>query len=180
MGSTSAVARIGLYCAAAVAVVIYAGVGHLIASRRPDNVIGWLLCLVGLALAATMLCEQYALRGLAVAPGSLPAAEVAGWLSQATFVLTFAPLLFVVLLFPDGRLPSRRWRPVLWVLIGVVLSWVVQLLQAGTNIVGGMSNALSDAGVATRIRSGCSRGTAGSAATSRWSSSWRWSPPWWW
>jgi len=103
--STSAAARIGLYCAAAVAVVIYAGVGHLIASRRLDNVIGWLLCLVGLALAATMLCEQYALRGLAVAPGSLPAAEVAGWLSQATFVLTFAPLLFVVLLFPDGRLP---------------------------------------------------------------------------
>ena len=146
--STSAVARIGLYCAAAVAVVIYAGVGHLIASRRPDNVIGWLLCLVGLALAATMLCEQYALRRLAVAPGSLPAAEVAGWLSQATFVLTFAPLLFVVLLFPDGRLPSRRWRPVLWVLIVVVLSWAAQLLQAGTNIVGGMSNALSDAGVA--------------------------------
>ena len=148
MGAGRAVGRIGLYCAAAVAVVVYAGVGHLIASRRPGNVIGWLLCLVGLALAATMLCEQYALRGLAVAPGSLPAAEVAGWLSQATFVLTFAPLLFVVLLFPDGRLPSRRWRPVLWVLIGVVLSWAAQLLQAGTNIVGGMSNALSDAGVA--------------------------------
>ena len=147
-GSRMAASRIGLYCAAAVAVIVYAGVGHLIASRRPDNVIGWLLCLVGLSLAATMLCEQYALRGLAVAPGSLPAAEVAGWLSQATFVLTFAQLLFVVLLFPDGRLPSRRWRPVLWALIVVVLSWAAQLLQTGTTINGGMSSALSATGVA--------------------------------
>jgi signal transduction histidine kinase len=147
-GSTMAAIRIGLYGAAAVAVVVYAGVGYLIASRRPGNAIGWLLCLAGLSLSATMLCEQYALRGLAVAPGSLPAVQVAGWLSQAAFLLTFAPLLFAVLLFPDGRLPSRRWRPVLWLLTGTVLAWAAQLLQAGTTIVGGMSNALSDAGVA--------------------------------
>jgi len=147
-GSRMAAIRIGLYGAAAVAVVVYAGVGYLIASRRPGNAIGWLLCLAGLSLAATMLCEQYALRGLAVAPGSLPAVQVAGWLSQAAFLLTFAPLLFVVLLFPDGRLPSRRWRPVLWLLTGTVLAGAAQLLQAGTNIAGGMSNALSDAGVA--------------------------------
>jgi len=147
-GGRMAAIRIGLYGAAAVAVVVYAGVGYLIASRRPGNAIGWLLCLVGLSLAATMLCELYALRGLAVAPGSLPAVQVAGWLSQAAFLLTFAPLLFVVLLFPDGRLPSRRWRPVLWLLTAVVLAWAAQLLQAGTNIAGGMTNALSDAGVA--------------------------------
>ena len=147
-GGRMAAIRIGLYGAAAVAVVVYAGVGYLIASRRPGNAIGWLLCLVGLSLAATMLCELYALRGLAVAPGSLPAVQVAGWLSQAAFLLTFAPLLFVVLLFPDGRLPSRRWRPVLWLLTGTVLAGAAQLLQAGTNIAGGMSNALSDAGVA--------------------------------
>jgi signal transduction histidine kinase len=147
-GSRMAAIRIGLYGAAAVAVVVYAGVGYLIASRRPGNAIGWLLCLAGLSLAATMLCELYALRGLVVAPGSLPAVQVAGWLSQAAFLLTFAPLLFVVLLFPDGRLPSRRWRPVLWLLTGTVLAGAAQLLQAGTNIAGGMSNALSDAGVA--------------------------------
>jgi hypothetical protein len=147
-GGRMAASRIGLYCAGAAAVVVYAGVGHLVASRRPGNPIGWLLCLVGLSLAATMLCEQYALRGLAVAPGSVPAAGVAGWLSQAAFLLTFAPLVFVVLLFPDGRLPSRRWRPVLWALAGVVLGWAAQLLQAGTTVVGGMSNALSAARVA--------------------------------
>ena len=140
--------RIGLYGIAAAAAVVYAGVGRLIASRRPGNAIGWLLCLTGLSLAASMLCEQYALRGLAVALGSLPAAQLAGWLAGAAFVLTFAPLLFVVLLFPDGRLPSRRWRPVLWMLVAVVLAWVAQLLQAGTTVTGGISNALSAAHVA--------------------------------
>ena len=56
-----------------VAVVVYAGVGGLIAARIPGNAIGWLLALVGLALAASMFLEQYGLRGLATAPGSLPA-----------------------------------------------------------------------------------------------------------
>jgi signal transduction histidine kinase len=139
--------RIALYGLAAVAVIVYAGVGRLIASRIPDNAIGWLLCLVGLSVATTMLTEQYALRGLAVAPGSLPAVREAGWLAGATFVLAFAPLFFVVLLFPDGRLPSRRWRPVLWAMVAAMVGWLAQLLQAGTTITGGISNALAAAGV---------------------------------
>jgi signal transduction histidine kinase len=139
--------RIAFYGIAAVAVIVYTGVGRLIASRLPGNAIGWLLGLVGLSLAATMLTEQYALHGLAVAPGSLPAVREAGWLSGATFALTFAPLFFVVLLFPDGRLPSRRWRPVLWAMVAVVVGWLAQLLQAGTTVNGGITNALAAAGV---------------------------------
>ena len=60
------------------AVGLYAGTGRLIASRLPGNAIGWLLCLIGLSLAASMLTEQYALYGLATAPGSLPAARWPG------------------------------------------------------------------------------------------------------
>ena len=67
-----------LFTASRLAVVVYAGIGRLIASRVPGNAIGWLLGLIGLSLAATMLTEQYALYGLATAPGSLPAAELAG------------------------------------------------------------------------------------------------------
>jgi hypothetical protein len=99
----------------------------LIGSRVPRNAIGWLLGLIGLSLAFTMLTEQYALRGLAVAPGSLPAARLAGWLSGVMFVFTFAPMFFVVLLFPDGRLPSRRWRPVLWAMFAVLAGGVSPL-----------------------------------------------------
>jgi hypothetical protein len=52
--------RIGAYAILAAAVVTYAGTGHLITSRLPGNVIGWLLGLIGLSLAAAMLTEQYA------------------------------------------------------------------------------------------------------------------------
>ena len=56
-------------------------------------------------------------------------------------------LLFVlVLLFPDGRLPSRRWRPVLWAL-AVVAAGGAQQFQAGTMISGGITNALNGPGV---------------------------------
>jgi signal transduction histidine kinase len=129
---------------------VYVGIGRLTASRLPGNAIGWLLCLVGLSVAAAMFTEQYALRGLAVTPGSLPGARAAGWLSGAAFALTFALLFLLVLLFPDGRLPSRRWRPVLWAMFAVIAGWAAQLLQGGTTVNGGMSNALVAAGVAYR------------------------------
>ena len=51
------------------AVVVYAGVGRLISGRLPGNAIGWLLALMGLGLAASVLTEQYALYGLATGAG---------------------------------------------------------------------------------------------------------------
>jgi hypothetical protein len=145
--SKMAASRIALYGISAVAVIAYAGAGRLIASRVPGNPIGWLLGLIGLSLAATLLTEQYALRGLAVAPGSLPAARAAGWISAVAFIVTFTSMFFLVVLFPDGRLPSRRWRPVLWAMFVVTAGWLAQQLQAGTRIDGGLSNALYAAGV---------------------------------
>jgi hypothetical protein len=145
--SKMATDRIALYGIAALAVIAYAGAGRLIASRVPGNAIGWLLGLIGLSLAVTLLTEQYALRGLAVASGSLPAARAVGWISTVAFIFTFTSMFFLVLLFPDGRLPSRRWRPVLWVMFAVTAGWVAQQLQAGTRIDGGLTNALYAAGV---------------------------------
>jgi hypothetical protein len=145
--SKMATSRIALYGISAIAVIAYAGAGRLIASRVPGNPIGWLLGLIGLSLAATLLTEQYALRGLAVAPGSLPAARAVGWISAVAFIVTFTSMFFLVVLFPDGRLPSRRWRPVLWAMFAVTAGWVAQQLQAGTRIDGGLSNALYAAGV---------------------------------
>jgi signal transduction histidine kinase len=134
--------NVGAYAFLAAAVLAYAGTGGLIASRRPGNAIGWLLCLTGLSLAVSMLTEQYAVYGLATAPGSLPAARLVGCLSAVTASLAVASLFFVVLLFPDGRLRSRRWRPVLWALCVVVVGWAAHGLQAGTTVTGGITNAL--------------------------------------
>jgi signal transduction histidine kinase len=141
--------RIGAYVFAAAAVVVYAVVGGLIAARVPRNAIGWLLCLQGLALAMSMFLEQYGLRGLATAPGSLPAARMLTALGASTQNLAVSVLIVLVLLFPDGRLPSRRWRPALWVAIAtVIVSAFGQLLQHGTVVQGSLTNALSAAHVA--------------------------------
>jgi signal transduction histidine kinase len=141
--------RIGLYGFAVVAVIVYAGVGGLISARIPGNPIGWLLCLLGLALAASLFLEQYGLRGLATAPGSLPAVRQITALGTSTELLALAPLIILVLLFPDGHLPSRRWRPVLsGAIAAAIVGGFGQLLQRGTVVSGSLTNALDAAHVA--------------------------------
>jgi len=136
--------KVGFEAVMAVAIVLYAGTGHLLMVRRPGNAIGLLLAMVGLLLALEMLTEQYPLYGLVTAPGSLPAARLAGWFCVVVAVLVVFLLLFLVLLFPDGRLPSRRWRPVRTGFLVVMAASVVSQMQAGQYISGGLTDILDD------------------------------------
>jgi hypothetical protein len=92
--------------------IAYGAVGAIVASRQPGNPLGWLLCVVGLGFAIEAFCTQYAARGLVLAPGSLPAARWAAWLAGWVLVVAATPIALLLLLFPNGRLLSRRWRPV--------------------------------------------------------------------
>jgi hypothetical protein len=139
--------RTGADAVLAAAIGVGAATSQLIISRRPGNVIGWLLGLAELSLVGSMLGEQYALYGLVTAPGSLPAARTAGWAAGLLASVTAMLLAFLILLFPDGRLPSRRWRPVLWALVVVTVSWVVGQFQAGITVTGGITDATSAAGI---------------------------------
>ena len=143
--------RTGADLLLAVAVGVGVATSQLIISRRPGNAIGWLLGLIELSLAASMFTDQYALYGLATASGSLPAARTAGWAAGVLATVTVMLLAFLILLFPDGRLPSRRWRPVLWALVVVTLGWVAGQFQAGTTVTGGITDALSAAGITYRF-----------------------------
>jgi hypothetical protein len=134
--------KTGAAAAVAVAVLLYAGTGLLITTRVPGNPIGWLLGLVGLSAATSIFAEQYAVYGLATVRGSLPATRLVGDLAGAAAQLTVVLLIVLILLFPDGRLPSRRWRPVAWAIGVVAAGWVTQDLQVGTIIGGGLTNAL--------------------------------------
>ena len=96
--------------------VIYAGLGVAVTTRRPRNPIGPIFLIVASsytlsAMAASTLLYQ-AIPTAAVTPALL---DVATWLSNwAWLPAQLLPVTFVFLLFPDGHLPSRRWRPVGW------------------------------------------------------------------
>ncbi len=100
-------------------------VGALIASREPRNAIGWMFLAVGLGRGIDYAFLGYATYALVEAPGSLPGGALAGLLADLTWVpslLGGTALLF--LLFPHGRLPSRRWRPVVWLIGAVTFAYV--------------------------------------------------------
>ncbi|HEY7011386.1 MAG TPA: histidine kinase [Streptosporangiaceae bacterium] len=93
-----------------VAAVAYATLGVLII-RRAANLIGWIMLAEGIGLALLQLTSDYAIAGVAH-PGVLPAAKPAGTLSECIFSPVVFLIAFMFLLFPTGKLPSPRWRPV--------------------------------------------------------------------
>ena len=101
--------------------LVFPLVGALIASRRPENPIGWLCLVDGLLWTTTNMLDYHSVYVMA-SPGSVPfpvgLAGVNHWLWVPTVGLLGT---YVFLLFPDGRLPSRRWRPLAW-LSGVVIA----------------------------------------------------------
>jgi hypothetical protein len=105
--------RLG-YVGLAASFLCFPTVGALIASRRPGNAVGWICCAIGPSIALAVAPLEYA--GYAVAhPGALPAPAWVGWpASWAWYVALGLLSTFLLLVFPTGHLPSRRWRPVAW------------------------------------------------------------------
>ena len=105
----------------AAAALIYAAVGRLLVARRPDNAVGWILALIGVVLALAALTDGNA-------------APLAGWLSQLVWFLWLPGLVAIALplLFPDGRLPSSRWRWIAWAgAVGTLLGMLATGLEPG-------------------------------------------------
>jgi hypothetical protein len=103
----------------------YAPVGALIASRRPANPVGWLLCLFGLVISISHFSAEYAIYALLARPDSLPAGEVMAWILSWLLPIIIGLSLFPLLLFPTGRLPSRSWRWLGWLTVAFVLLGVI-------------------------------------------------------
>jgi hypothetical protein len=102
-------------------VFAFSSVGALVASRRPENPIGWLFLSGALFWILGELALEYGVYALITAPGAFPAGAWAAWLGTWVRVIGwFLIVVFLLLLFPTGRLPSPRWRPVLWVAVGYV------------------------------------------------------------
>ena len=111
-------------------VLMFSLVGLGILVRQPRNPIGWLLEGVGLSWGVPSLLDTYAHYGLVIAPGEVPGPTVVAALNEGTWAWGILVMgVFLILLFPDGRLPSPRWRVVAWLAVAaaVVVPAVISL-----------------------------------------------------
>ncbi len=103
--------RVAVFVGLALAVALN---GAVILWHRPRNPIGWVLCASGLVGCVEHLAGSYAAAAI-YGGGVGPFGSAAAWIFSWLEVFHLAPLgTFALLLFPDGRLPSPRWRPVAW------------------------------------------------------------------
>ena len=115
----------------ALVLLAFATVGTLVASQRPQNPIGWIFCISTLLWALGVFMLEYAVYALLTVPGSLPAGALmgvfGGW---ARGMGWFLMLTFLLLLFPNGHLPSSRWRPLARLIVGLLAAFTITSLRA--------------------------------------------------
>jgi hypothetical protein len=128
--------------------------GFVLASRRPENRIGWLFLVAGLGLGLSGFSGAYAVHALVAHPGSWPAGRAFAWLSNWIWVIPVAMLAFLFLLFPTGYVRSRRWRLAAWftggafaliaacMLIDATRSWAHPFTLSGPASPGGLTAVL--------------------------------------
>ena len=108
-------------------------VGALIASKRPKNPIGWICLAVGVIWMIMLTSTSYGWYGLVVKPDSVPFPAAIGSLGGWVWAPAVGLLgTYLILLFPDGRLPSSRWRPLAWLSGAAIL-----LVSAGSALTPG-------------------------------------------
>src|SRR6266545_28751 len=93
-------------------------IGLLLARRHLENPIGWLLLAAGSVNAIVETCIAYATYTLLTEPGALPFGILTAWMASWLWVIAIAILTYSFLLFPTGHLPSTRWRPIAWFVVG--------------------------------------------------------------
>src|SRR5215213_9732099 len=105
--------------------VSFSIIGAIIASRLPANPLGWLFCAAACIVAVAYLSAEYAIYALLARPNSLPAGEALAWLASWAWILSIGCLVLSLLLFPNGELPSSRWRWLAWLSVLVTIAGAV-------------------------------------------------------
>jgi signal transduction histidine kinase len=108
--------------------LVVGGVGAVIASRRPSNPIGWILCAMGLMAGLIAVGVEYARWALIQEDGRPPGGLYAAWIVEWIWIPLLACLAVIATIFPDGRFLSRRWR---WV---TLVAFVATFIPAALNL----------------------------------------------
>jgi hypothetical protein len=117
--------------------LLIAGLGLVVARRQPGNPLGWLLLAFSVWLALYDIAGGYAVWDYHFHQGNLPLGPAAVLIASALWIVMFLMLPLVILLFPDGRLPSR-WRIVMWAYLAVCAVLIAALLGFGAWDMAGM------------------------------------------
>jgi hypothetical protein len=122
-----------------VVVLSFAGVGFVVARRQPANPLGWVL--LGTALSAALLTDAklYAVLNYRIHGGDLPLGPLAVFGSDGLGPLSFLIGTTALILFPDGRMPSPRWRRVMWVYVVASGLWLAGLVTGAVSLIAGGS-----------------------------------------
>ena len=131
--------------AGGVIVLTFAGVGLVIARRQPGNPIGWMMVVFTLVYVLGGAANYYAVLFYRLGHRGLPLATLALLLS-AVQVPSFAMVPVVILLFPDGRVPGRRWRGAVRAYAGLVALVMALILAEAAAALAGHSVRLSPTG----------------------------------
>jgi signal transduction histidine kinase len=156
-----------------ISTLLYAGLGGLIVSRHPRNVVGWLILATGVFSALTSIATGYAAFRPLYPATAMPSTAWADWLDRWIWMPASAlPILFIFLLFPDGHLPGRGWAPVGWAAAAGLLAVSLALaLHPGPleawDLAGGNPLGIPGTGAAleTTLNLGIALTTAGFAAS---------------
>jgi hypothetical protein len=105
--------------------VSFSIIGAIIASRLPANPLGWLFCAAACVAAVDHFSAEYALYALLAQPTSLPAGEALAWLASWAWILYCGCIALSLLLFPNGRPPSRRWRGLAYLSVFLTIAGAV-------------------------------------------------------
>ncbi|HEU4671351.1 MAG TPA: hypothetical protein VFS32_00450 [Candidatus Limnocylindrales bacterium] len=109
----------------ALGLAVFVVSGAIIVARQPRNLVGWLLMLPGMVLPANEIANVW-LRSLDPIPSEVtPALWLLMVFTSAAWVLLIFPILHLLLIFPSGQLPSRRWRPIVWLEAGMLGTLVI-------------------------------------------------------
>ena len=126
-------------------IIGYMTIGALIASRTEGNPIGWLLMLIGAGFLLGGFTDEYLRYAI---PRNIDGFffGLCAWLTNWSFSLVVFPIAWILLLFPDGKLPSHRWRPVAIAILAIqVLLLLGQIVRPGPiDFDGGFERGLPD------------------------------------